>query len=44
LFILATRVIMGPARTPEEVAAGAPESAYPAAPNGTQPDATRVDR
>jgi membrane-associated phospholipid phosphatase len=44
LFILATRVIMGPARTPEEVAAGAPESAHPVAPNGTQPDATRVDR
>jgi membrane-associated phospholipid phosphatase len=44
LFILATRVIMGPARTPDEVAAGAPVTAYPAAPNGTQPDATRVDR
>ena len=35
LFILATRVIMGPARTPEEVAAGAPEAAYPAASAGS---------
>ena len=30
LFILATRVIMGPARAPDEVAAGDPEAAYPA--------------
>ena len=34
LFILATRVIMGPARAPEEVAAGDPAAAYPAAPAG----------
>ena len=34
LFILATRVIMGPARTPEEIAAGDPATAYPAASNG----------
>ena len=42
LFVLATRVIMGPARTPGEVAAGGPEAAYPAAPNGAQPHAARV--
>ncbi len=30
LFILATRVIMGPARTPDELAAGDPEAAFPA--------------
>jgi membrane-associated phospholipid phosphatase len=30
LFVLATRVIMGPARTPDEVAAGDPEAAFPA--------------
>ena len=29
LFILATLVIMGPARTPEEVAAGAPDTYLP---------------
>ena len=29
LFILATRVIMGPARTPEEVAAGDPAGRVP---------------
>jgi hypothetical protein len=52
LFILATRVIMGPARSPEEVAAGDPAAAYPAAsngatertPNGAQPGATRVSQ
>ena len=56
LFILATRVIMGPARTPEEVAAGDPAAVYPAvsngssagaangAPNGAKPDATRVNQ
>jgi membrane-associated phospholipid phosphatase len=30
LFILGTRVIMGPARTPDELAAGDPEAAFPA--------------
>jgi undecaprenyl-diphosphatase len=30
LFVLATRLVMGPARTPEEVAAGDPEAAFPA--------------
>jgi undecaprenyl-diphosphatase len=44
LFILATRLIMGPARAPEEVAAGAPEevatgdpeaAAYPEVSNGS---------
>jgi membrane-associated phospholipid phosphatase len=52
LFILATRVIMGPARSPEEIAAGDPAAVYPAASdrpsagaaNGAQPGATRVDR
>jgi membrane-associated phospholipid phosphatase len=56
LFILATRVIMGPARTPDEIAAGDPAAVYPAAsdrpsagaangaPNGAQPDATRVNQ
>ena len=42
LFILATRVIMGPARTPDEVAAGDPVTASRAASNGAQPDASRV--
>ncbi len=54
LFILATRLVMGPARTPEEITAGNPEAAYQAAsngapaaaangaPNGTQPATTRV--
>jgi undecaprenyl-diphosphatase len=40
LFILATRVIMGPARTPEEIAAGDPEAAYPAASAGLSAGAT----
>lgn len=52
LFILATRVIMGPARTPEEVAAGDPAAVYPAASdgspagatNGTQPATTRASQ
>jgi len=44
LFVLATRVIMGPARAPGEVAAGGPEAAYPAASNGAQPHAARVTR
>jgi hypothetical protein len=56
LFILATRVIMGPARTPGEVAASDPAAVYPAvsngspagatngAPNGAKPDATRVNQ
>jgi len=54
LFVLATRLVMGPARTPEEIVAGDPVTAYPAAsngsaagvtdgaPNGAQPGATRV--
>jgi membrane-associated phospholipid phosphatase len=44
LFILGTRVIMGPARTPEEIVAGDPVTAYPAASNGAQPDAARVEQ
>ena len=44
LFILATRVIMGPARTPGEIAAGDPVTAYPAASNGAQPHAARVQQ
>ena len=44
LFILATRIIMGPARAPEEVAASDPEAAYPAASNGAQSDAARVSQ
>lgn len=48
LFILATRVIMGPARPPGEVAAADPEAAYPAASsgasNGAQPGAARVNQ
>jgi undecaprenyl-diphosphatase len=44
LFILATRVIMGPARAPEEIAASDPEAAYPAASNGAQSDAARVSQ
>jgi membrane-associated phospholipid phosphatase len=44
LFVLATRVIMGPARTPEEIAAGDPVTAYPAPSNGAKPDAPRVKR
>ena len=44
LFVLATRVIMGPARTPAAFAAGDPAAAYPAAPNGAQPDAARVSQ
>jgi membrane-associated phospholipid phosphatase len=42
LFILATRMIMGPARTPDEVAVGGPVTAYRAASNGARPDASRV--
>ena len=44
LFILATRVIMGPARTPGEIAAGDPVTAYPAAANGARPGAARVNQ
>jgi membrane-associated phospholipid phosphatase len=44
LFVLATRVIMGPARTPEEVAAGDPAAAYPAASDGAKPGASRVNQ
>jgi membrane-associated phospholipid phosphatase len=44
LFILATRIIMGPARAPEEIAASDPEAAYPAASNGAQSDAARVSQ
>jgi membrane-associated phospholipid phosphatase len=36
LFVLATRLIMGPARTPDEVAAGDPEAAFPAEPPVTR--------
>ena len=36
LFVLATRVIMGPARTPGEITAGDPVTAYPAASNGVR--------
>jgi len=42
LFILATRMIMGPARTPDEVAAGGQVTAYRAASNGSKSDASRV--
>ena len=44
LFILATRVIMGPARAPGELAAGDPEAAYPSPATGTQPAAARVNQ
>jgi membrane-associated phospholipid phosphatase len=52
LFVLATRLIMGPARTPGEIAASDPEAVYPAvsngssagATNGAKPDATRVNQ
>lgn len=36
LFILATRVIMGPARTPGDLVAGEPEAAIPGEPDVTQ--------
>jgi membrane-associated phospholipid phosphatase len=54
LFVLATRLVMGPARSPEEIVAGDPVTAYPGAsngspagvtdgaPNGAQPGTTRV--
>jgi membrane-associated phospholipid phosphatase len=48
LFVLATRLVMGPARAPEELATGSPEGAYPAASNGTsngaRPAGTRVNQ
>jgi undecaprenyl-diphosphatase len=37
LFLLATRLIMGPARTPGEVAAGGSGAVYPAAPDSAHP-------
>ncbi len=42
LFVLATRVVMGPARTPGEAVAGSPEAAEPAAASRARPAAARV--
>ena len=44
LFILATRVITGPARAPGERAARDGEATYPASGAGTQPAAARVNQ
>jgi undecaprenyl-diphosphatase len=44
LFVLATRVVMGPARTPGEAVAGSPEAAYPAAVSRARPAQARVNQ